>query len=54
MKYEPIRIANKVWWMASPSNWEELAFTIHNEPEVLLPYNPNDLQPNTELLNLFL
>ena len=58
MIYEEVKISPKLsHWTAQPSNWEELAFTLNNEP-VFLSYNPNEkIEMDGRLrheLNLFL
>jgi len=54
MTYSLIRIGSKKMWMAQPSNWAELRYTLHEEPEGLLDYDPNNIEPDYELLNMFL
>jgi len=40
-------------WVADPSNWEELAYTIAHEPH-FMQFNPNDIEKaDDDLLALF-
>lgn len=40
MVYDKLQIGDKCFWIANPSNWEELAFTI-TEEDLFLSYDPN-------------
>jgi hypothetical protein len=45
-----------IGFMADPKNWDELSWTMHNEPKGLVKYNPN-IESNglgKELMNMFL
>ena len=53
MTYLKIKIGLNNFWMANPANWQELAFTLNNE-KGFLDYDPNNIIPDQELLNMFL
>lgn len=53
MIYSKHKIGLNNFWLAQPTNWEELAFTLENESG-FLDYDPNNIVPDQELLNMFL
>ena len=55
MTYSTVKVSStKMLWIAQPTNWEELRHTLLEEPEVFLDYDPNNIKPDYELLNMFL
>jgi len=41
MKYRQIR---NIGFIADPENWQELNWTLHNEPKGVVKYNPNEVK----------
>jgi hypothetical protein len=52
MEYSKYNNGKQDFWIANPKNWEELSWSIHNEPSILY-YDPNLKEPEKEqpLLN---
>ena len=53
MEYQKIPIGKLTFWTSQPKNWEELAYTLNEEPK-FLSYDPNNIEVDPTIKNMFL